>query len=133
MAGTFNFIVVAPDGQVLNKDVEFVVVPGEGGELGILPNHAPLIASLGIGVIRYTENAKVNKIAVSGGFMEVFDNKVTVMASSAETSESINVQRAQSAKERAEKRIHEHRPDIDIIRAEHALRRAVARLRATEK
>lgn len=133
MAGTFNFIVVAPDGQVLNQDVEFVIVPGEDGELGVLPNHAPLIAGLGIGVIRYTDNAKVRKIAVSGGFMEVFENKVTVLAGSAETSEKINIERAQAAKERAEKRLGQKLPETDVARAEIALKKAIARLRAVEK
>lgn len=132
MAGTFNLKVVAPDGQVLNKDVEFAVAPGENGEIGILPNHAPLIASLGIGVIRYTENGKVNKIAISGGFMEVVKNKVTILANTAETSESINLERAQAAKERAEKRLRERQPDVDVARAEVALKRAVARIKAVQ-
>lgn len=132
MAGTFNLKVVAPDGQVLNKDVEFAVVPGENGEIGILPNHAPLIASLGIGIIRYTENGKVNKIAISGGFMEVVKNKVTILANTAETSENINIERAQAAKERAEKRLRERQPDVDVARAEVALKRAVARIKAVQ-
>jgi F-type H+-transporting ATPase subunit epsilon len=132
MAGTFNFNVVAPDGQVLNKNVDFVVVPSVNGELGILPNHAPLIASLGIGVIRYTEDGKVKRIAISGGFMEVVNNKVTVLANTAETSEDIDLERAQAAKERAEKRLQERQPDIDIARAEVALKRAIARLKAAE-
>jgi len=131
MAGTFNFTVVAPDGQVLKKDVEFVVVPGENGELGILPNHAPLIAGLGIGVVRYTEGGKVNRIAISGGFMEVVNNKVTVLANTAETAENINIERAQAAKDRALKRLQERQPDTDLARAQVALKRAVARLKAT--
>lgn len=133
MAGTFNFNVVAPDGQVLKKDVEFVVVPGEDGELGILPNHAPLIAGLGIGVIRYTEDGKVSRIAISGGFLEVIHNKVTVLANTAETAEKINVERAQAAKNRAEKRLQERQADTDLIRAEIALKRAVARLKAVDR
>ena len=133
MAGTFNLIVVAPDGQVLNKDVEFVVVPGESGEIGILPNHAPLIAGLGIGVLRYTENGKVNKISVCGGFMEVAVNKVTVLANAAEKSDCINVDRAQAAKERAQKRLTEKTPEIDVARAELALKRALARIKAADR
>jgi len=133
MAGTFNLNVVAPDGQVLNKDIEFLVVPGENGELGILPNHAPLIAGLVIGVIRYTEKGKVNKIAIGGGFMEVVANKVTILANTAETSEKIAVERALSAKERAEKRLEERQPGTDFQRAEVALKRAIARINAVEK
>ncbi|RJE47446.1 MULTISPECIES: F0F1 ATP synthase subunit epsilon [unclassified Dehalobacter] len=133
MAGTFNFVVVAPAGEVLNTEVEFVLAPGAEGELGILANHSPLIANLVIGVIRYTQNGKVEKMAISGGFMEVAQNKVTILADTAELAESIDVARAEAAKERAEKRISEKQSETDILRAEVALKRAVARLKATEK
>ena len=132
MARTFDFSVVAPDGQVFRKEVEFVVVPGVAGEIGILPNHAPLVAGLGIGVIRYTDEGVVRKIAISGGFMEVANNKVTVLAKTAEKAEDINVERAKAAKERAEKRLQERRPDTDILRAQIALQRAIARLKAAQ-
>ena len=133
MAGTFNLIVVAPDGQVLSKEVEFVVVPGENGEIGILPNHAPLIAGLGIGVLRYTENGRISKLAVSRGFMEVVNNKVTVLANAAETAEKINVDRAEAAKDRAQKRLQTKTPEVDVARAELALKRAIARIKAANK
>ncbi|HHV64470.1 MAG TPA: F0F1 ATP synthase subunit epsilon [Peptococcaceae bacterium] len=133
MAQTFNLKVVAPDGQVLNQDVEFVVVPGDDGELGILPNHAPLIAGLTIGVIRYTAEGKVHKIAISGGFLEVVNNKVTVLAQTAETADMIDLERAKAAKERAERRLRERGPEIDVVRAETALKRAIARIKAKEE
>jgi len=130
MAKTFYFSVVAPDGQVLGKDVEFVVVPSLAGEIGVLPNHAPLVAGLDIGVIRYTDEGVVRKIAISGGFMEVANNKVTVLAKTAEKAEDIDVERAKAAKAMAEKRLRERTPDVDVLRAEVALRRAIARLKA---
>jgi F-type H+-transporting ATPase subunit epsilon len=133
MANTFYLSVVAPDGQVFGKDIEFVVVPGQEGELGILPNHAKLITALKPGVVRYTENDKVYKIAVSGGFMEVADNKAIILADAAETADTIDVERAKRAKERAEKRLREKSPEVDILRAEMALKRAIARLQAVEK
>ena len=133
MANTFNLNVVAPFGQVLNKDVEFVVVPGEEGELGILANHAPLIAALQAGVIQYTEDGKVYKVAVSGGFMEVANNKVTILANTAEDEVTIDTDRALAAKERAEKRLQEKTSDTDVLRAEMALKRAVARLKTVGK
>ena len=132
MAGTFNFNVVAPDGQVFNKEVEFVVVPGVTGEIGILPNHAPLVAGLGIGVIRYKDEGVDKKIAISGGFMEVANNKVTVLAKTAEKAEDIDVERAKAAKERAEKRLQERKPETDVVRAQNALQRALVRLKAAE-
>jgi F-type H+-transporting ATPase subunit epsilon len=133
MAGTFNFKVVAPDGLVLDKEVEFVLARSQEGDLGILARHAPLIAGLDIGVVSYRVNGRVDKIAVSGGFMEVAHNKVTILAHAAETADKIDLLRAKAAKERAEKRIQERRPDTDLQRAEMALKRAISRIRAAEK
>lgn len=133
MASTFHLNVVAPFGQVLSKDIQFVVVPGEDGEIGILGNHSPLIAGLQAGVINYTQDGKVYKVAVSGGFMEVVNNKVTILANTAEDAEAIDVDRALAAKERAEKRLQDKTPDVDVLRAEMALKRAVARLKTVGK
>ncbi|KUO61983.1 MAG: ATP synthase F0F1 subunit epsilon [Gracilibacter sp. BRH_c7a] len=130
---TFNLNVVSPDGQVIDKEVEFVVLPSVDGELGILANHAPLIAGLEAGVMRYTEDGKVYKIAICGGFVEVAKNKVSVLANTAEKAEKINVERALAAKERAQKRLQDKSPDVDVLRAEMALKRAVARLKTTGK
>jgi len=130
MAETLYFQVVSPYGTVINTDVQFVVVPGAEGELGFLPNHAPLISTLEIGVIRYTVDEKVKKMAVSGGFVEVADNKVVILAETAELAECIDVARAQAAKARAEKRLQDKQSETDLKRADLALRRAVARLNA---
>lgn len=132
MAGTFTLRVVSPEGNVLKEEAEFVVLPGEAGEIGVLPNHAPLITAMDIGVIRYTVNGTTKKIATSGGFVEVVDNKVTILADTAEAGEDIDLQRAQAAKERAEKRLAQKVSDVDVRRAEYALRRASARIRAAE-
>jgi len=130
MAGTFSLRIVTPQGNVLKEDVEFVVMPGEMGELGILPNHAPLIAGLDIGVLRYTKEGEVKKVAIAGGFAEVADNVVTVLAETAEPAEKIDLARAKAAKERAEQRLASRSPDTDLVRAELALRKAIARLKA---
>lgn len=133
MAGTFALQIVSPEGNVLKEDVEFVVLPGGAGELGILPNHAPLIAGLDIGVLRYNLNNAVKRVAIAGGFVEVADNTVTVLADTAELAEDIDVSRAQAAKERAMRRLSDGSAEIDIRRAELALRRAIARLNAAEQ
>lgn len=132
MAGTFTLRVVSPEGQVVKEEVEFAVLPGESGELGILPNHAPLIAGLQVGVMRYTANSSVRKLAISGGFVEVGDNKATVLADTAEPGDMIDLARALAAKERAEKRLSQRTPEVDVRRAEYALRKAVARIKAAE-
>ncbi|NMA70023.1 MAG: F0F1 ATP synthase subunit epsilon [Desulfitobacterium sp.] len=133
MAGTFTFRVVSPEGNVLKEEAEFVVLPGNDGELGILQNHAPLISSLDIGVARYHQGDKIRKLAISGGFVEVADNLVTVLANTAEPSEKIDIERAKKAKERAEKRLSHPSEDTDLRRAELALLRAMARIQATQE
>lgn len=132
MSGTFNLRVVTPEGQVLRESCEFVIIPGEAGELGILPNHAPLIAGLNVGVVRYTIDGKTKLMAISGGFVEVADNVVSLLAETAEPGDMIDLSRALSAKERAEKRLSHPGDDLDLRRAELALRRAVARISAAE-
>ena len=132
MAGTFMLRVVSPEGNVLKEEVEFVVLPGEAGEIGILPNHAPLIAALDSGVIRYTMQGLTKRMAISGGFFEVVENKATVLADTAEPGEMIDLDRANAAKERAENRLQVRTSDIDIRRAELALRRAIARINAAD-
>jgi len=132
MAGTFSLRIVSPEGNVLKEDVEFAVLPGGLGELGILPNHAPLISGLNVGVLRYTLNNTVKLVAITGGFVEVIDNSVTVLADAAELSEEIDVTRAVEAKERATERLASHSSEIDVRRAEYALRRAAARISAAD-
>jgi F-type H+-transporting ATPase subunit epsilon len=109
-----------------------VIARGVQGDLGILPNHMPLVTPLKIAPVRIkTEGEKEIRMAVSGGFMEVRGDKVTILAETAELPEDIDVERAKAAKERAEKRLIDKHPDLDIRRAERALQRAMARLDVT--
>ncbi|BAF60992.1 F0F1-type ATP synthase, epsilon subunit [Pelotomaculum thermopropionicum SI] len=122
--------IVTPQRKVFSEDVSFLVAPGTEGELGVLPNHAPLITSLNIGIMRIQQEGKTFKVVVTGGFMEVRDNKVTVLANAAERAEEIDVARAEAARRRAEERLAKKTPDIDVLRAELALKRALTRLKA---
>lgn len=124
--------IVTPEKKVFSENVDFLVAPGSDGELGILPEHAPLITSLNIGIMRVEQEGKKFKVVVTGGFMEVRDSKVTVLANSAERAESIDAARAEEAKRRAEERLAAKTPDIDIMRAELALKRALMRLKALQ-
>jgi F-type H+-transporting ATPase subunit epsilon len=121
--------IVTPQKKVFNEDVSFVVIPGELGELGILPNHAPLMTSLKIGEVRIQTEGNIVRMAISGGFAEIVKNKVTILADTAERPEDIDCERAERAKERAEKRLADKSADVDFIRAELALKRALNRLR----
>ena len=97
--------IVTPEKRVLEAEVDSVTVPTATGEAGILPNHASLISELKPGVLTYTAKGATDKLAVTGGFVEVNDNKVAVLADSAETVEEINVETAKSERDAAEKEL----------------------------
>jgi F-type H+-transporting ATPase subunit epsilon len=124
--------VVTPDGPVYDADVEMVSVKAQSGELGILPGHIPMVAPLKIGAVRLKRGSGAELVAVSGGFIEVRPDKVTILAQAAETGESIDVARAEAAKKRAEERLNHKTDEIDFKRAELALQRAINRLNVTK-
>ena len=124
--------VVTPDGSVYENTTDLVICKTTVGEIGIMPNHLPLLASLAIDEVRVkVDDENFDEIAVSGGFVEFSDNTLSVVASAAERKETIDDSRAERAKQRAEKRIEEAKNennDIDLRRAEVSLRRAINRL-----
>lgn len=120
--------IVTPDGPVYESEAEMVSTKAETGELGILPGHIPLVAPLEIGAVRLKKAGKTEYVAVSGGFLEVRPEKVTILAQSAERAENIDLARAQAAKARAEQHLQAKRDDIDFKRAELALKRAMNRI-----
>jgi len=124
--------IVTPEKKVFSEDVRFVVVPGAEGELGILPEHAALMSALKIGVLKIQQEGKNFKMAVSGGFVEVRNSRVTVLADAAESADQIDRDRAEAAKARAEQRLAAKTSDIDVLRAELALQRAINRLRTLQ-
>ncbi|ULT56899.1 F0F1 ATP synthase subunit epsilon [Neobacillus drentensis] len=131
---TIKVSVVTPDGPVYESDVEMVSTKAKSGELGILPGHIPLVAPLAISAVRLKKDGKTEYIAVSGGFLEVRPDQVTVLAQSAEAATDIDVERALRAKERAEQRMRDHHAEhMDFRRAELALQRAINRLAVSEK
>lgn len=95
--------IVTPEKRVLDADVDSVTVPTASGEAGILPNHAPLISALRPGVLSYSSKGNTEKLAVSGGFVEVNGNKVAILADSAETAAEVDVAAARAEKESAER------------------------------
>jgi F-type H+-transporting ATPase subunit epsilon len=133
---TIKVSVVTPDGPVYESDVEMVSTKAQSGELGILPGHIPMVAPLAIGVVRLKKpgGKEEDLVAVSGGFLEVRPDKVTILAQAAEKAEDIDVERAQKAKERAEQRMRDQKAEhVDFRRAELALQRAINRLTVTGK
>jgi len=106
MADKIQLEVVTPERRVLNEAVDMVTVPGLGGELGILPAHTPLISQLQTGVLSYTQAGKSFQLHVSGGFVEVRDDLVSVLASVAERPEEIDAARAKLSRDKWEKQLN---------------------------
>lgn len=127
---TFRLEIVTPERIVLQQDAASVVAPGAEGSLGILANHAPLMAELAVGEVDIRDaGGALHRMAVSGGFMEVAENTVRILADTAEKAEEIDVQRAREAADRARERLSAvEAEDLDLARAEAALKRAVNRI-----
>jgi F-type H+-transporting ATPase subunit epsilon len=118
-----------PTRLVVSAEVDEVVAPGSQGYFGVLPGHAPLLATLGIGEVIYRIGRDEHHVAVSGGFAEVRNDKVIILADSAETPADIDRTRAERARERAEARLGgRNQEEIDYARAAAALARALTRL-----
>jgi len=126
--------IVTPEGPVYAGEAEQVDVITTSGEVVILPRHAPLLTWLMPGALTITPPAGDSlDIAISGGFMEVRDNQVVILADTAERAEAIDVDRARRARESAEQMLRERPQDADLVRAEAALRRSTARLKVVER
>lgn len=132
MAG-IRLDVVTAEELVFSEDVDLVVAPGVDGEMAILPRHAPLMTMLQPGELLVRTGAEEFSMAVTGGFLEVRPDRVTVLADAAERAEDIDAARAEEARRRAEERLAGRLEVTDAARAEAALRRSLIRLRVAEK
>jgi F-type H+-transporting ATPase subunit epsilon len=132
---TISCEIVSQDRPVFSGDVDMVILPGTSGEMGILPNHAPLLTSLNFGIVTVKVKGVQEHFTVAGGVAEVLPNKVTILADAAENVEEIDVERALAAKQRAEERLKSiTATDIDrYMRASYALKRSNLRLQAVQK
>jgi F-type H+-transporting ATPase subunit epsilon len=125
--------IVTIERKVYSEDVDMVVAPGSEGELGILPNHTPLLTTLKEGVLRVKRGGEEEAFAIGGGIMEVLPDRVIVMADAAEHSDEIDVARAEQARQRAEALIRERPLGIDLDTALAALRRSQVRLKVAQR
>ena len=121
--------VITPERRLLSEQVDAATVPGLGGELGILPGHTPLISQLQTGVLSYTQGQTVRRLLVSGGFVEVNDDRVSVLADMAEFPEEVDAARARTERDEAERRLAAFTgtPE-ELAEAQSQLDRAGARL-----
>jgi F-type H+-transporting ATPase subunit epsilon len=100
--------IVTPEKKILDESVDSVTVPTASGEAGILPNHAPLISALKPGILSYSNKGTTERLAVSGGFVEVSSNTVSVLTDTAETAAEIDADAARAEREAAEKSLAAH-------------------------
>jgi F-type H+-transporting ATPase subunit epsilon len=129
-----NVEIVTAERVVYSQDgVDEVVLPGVEGELGVLTLHAPLLTMLQPGVLRIKTGGDEIEMAITGGFIEVRENRLTILADAAERAEEIDVVRAEEARRRARRLLEERAAEVDLVRAEAALARALARIRAAER
>ena len=128
-----ELVIVTPTRQLLRVRTNEVTLPGANGYLGILPGHAPLMTELGIGELTFQGARQGAPLSIIRGFAEVLPDRVTVLAETAELAAEIDLERAEAAKARAEKRLTAGAPDIDWDRASVALQRALIRIQVARK
>ena len=133
MAEKILLEIVTPEKKVLSEMVDIVVAPGELGEFGVLPGHIPFLCKLKVGELRYRLGTAARHVAIMGGYAEVLNNQVTILATAAEPATEIDVVRAKAARERAGRRITETKDKLVFTRAQAALQRAIARLKVAER
>ncbi|OQX61131.1 MAG: ATP synthase F1 subunit epsilon [Desulfococcus sp. 4484_241] len=133
--GKLHLEVVTPEKVMVSQDVDIVVAPGSLGEFGILEGHVPFLSGIVAGELRYTSDSQTERLVVTTGFAEVSENRVSVLVDAAERAAEIDVERARRALERAKERLARQREvgDVDFLRAEAALKRAIVRIRVAEK
>ena len=130
---TVKVNIVTPDGPVYDAEVTMVITKTTSGEIGVLPGHIPMVAPLTVGAVKLKkEGGQTELVAVSGGFIEVRPDNISILAPSAEVAASIDLARAKEALKRAEQRLQSKRDNVDFNRAELALKRAINRINVHE-
>ncbi len=129
-----NLQIITPERVVFaEEDIDSVTLPGSEGEMTILPQHAPLMTELQPGALVFRRSGEETDVALAGGFVEVRDDKVVILADTAERSGEIDAARAEEARQRAVERLAAYEGEIDLAGAMAALDRASARLRVIER
>jgi F-type H+-transporting ATPase subunit epsilon len=124
--------IVTPDRSLVREEVDEVQLPGSEGYFGVLPGHTPLLSMLMVGELWYRSGQDKRYLAVTGGFVEVLPDRVTVLADIGERAEDIDVARAEAAKRRAEERLAAA-SDVDVERARKSLAKSLMRLQVATR
>jgi F-type H+-transporting ATPase subunit epsilon len=129
MAETFLLEIATPEKMAFSDQVEEANFPGIEGEFGVLPGHTPFLTQLKVGALQFKTGTRIEFLSVNRGFVEVTPKKVTVLTESAELRSEIDLERADAALKRAEERIKSKDEDIDFARAQASLDMAITRLK----
>lgn len=130
---TLHIQVVTPEKELLSEEADEVIAPTASGELTILPHHVPLLVQIMPGELTVKRGNKSDVLAIVGGFLEVGDNTITILADYAIHGKDISEAAAQQAKERAEKAMKEKKSDVDFAQAEAEFRRAILELKVVQR
>lgn len=133
MAASFQLEIATPERLLIREQVTEAQIPAANGYLGILPGHSPLLAELGTGDLSYVSEGRRQDLAVNGGWVEVLPDHVRVLATSAERAAEIDIARAEASLRRANERLTNPVPGVDVARALNAAKRAQARLDAARR
>lgn len=134
MAEKLKLEMVTPYKKVLSLEVDEITAPGSIGELGLLPGHTPLLTTLKIGELSYRQNGETNHVAVNWGYLEVGDDKVTILVDTAEKADEIDLERAKAALGRAEEALKTlTQEDVNFAIMEAALQRALVRIQVASR
>ena len=126
--------IVTPERLAYSDEVDAVVLPGSEGEMGVLPHHAPLVSTLGVGELRIRKGGSEESFAIVGGFVQVRPDRVVVMAETADMASEIDLERAQEARREAERTLESgYHEGADLSAARAALQQALLRIRVAER
>jgi F-type H+-transporting ATPase subunit epsilon len=126
--------IVTPERLAYSDEVDAVILPGSEGEMGVLPHHAPLVSTLGVGELRIRKGAAEESFAIVGGFVQVRPDRVVVMAETADMASEIDLEKAQEARREAEKALESgYHEGADLARARASLQQALLRIRVAER
>jgi len=129
----FHLSIVTAEGSLYEGDIEMLVAPAVDGEIGILTNHHPLVTKLGPGAMRVVKTDKSEQIVfVNGGYLEVLNNRVTILANAAENIEAVEIEQARAARARAQAMVKNAKDDVELEKLEEELRAQMIRERLAD-
>jgi F-type H+-transporting ATPase subunit epsilon len=126
--------IVTTDRTVFEGEVDMITVPGGGGEMGILPHHAPVLSTLKAGELRVKQDGKTMEFAIGGGFIDIHNNRVIVLADSAERADEIDLARAEAARMRAQEMLKSAPANREaLLKLENSYRKSLVRLKIAQR